>query len=176
MGPYTKKSVLRESHNKKLSRMVLLGKALSKLLYSKRNIDLFKNMTKVTHSTSTEYANLDANHYPSKIGLVSDDPSLGLTEDQKMYQKMAQDFANNEMRPHMERWDKEEIFPVETMRHAASLGFGAICASEQHSEQSTSQSWPPWRRWPRIASQSQDLDRTPPPSPRLPSVSGTSLY
>ena len=44
--PYKKKSVLRESHTKKLSRMVLLGKALSKLLYSKRNIDLFKNMTK----------------------------------------------------------------------------------------------------------------------------------
>ena len=82
----------------------------------------------VTQSTSTEYANLDANYYPSKIGLVSDDrkifwnlpfyrsekitlaptlASLGLTEDQKMYQKMAQDFATNEMRPHMERWDKE---------------------------------------------------------------------
>ena len=33
--------------------------------------------------------------------------SLGLNEDQKMYQKMAQDFANSEMRPHMERWDQE---------------------------------------------------------------------
>ena len=26
----------------------------------------------------------------------------------------------------------KEIFPVDTMRHAASLGFGAICVSPEH--------------------------------------------
>ncbi|XP_053502557.1 isobutyryl-CoA dehydrogenase, mitochondrial isoform X1 [Ictalurus furcatus] len=54
------------------------------------------------------------------------DPSVGLTDEQKEFQKVAFDFAANEMAPHMARWDENEIFPVETMRKAAQLGFGGI--------------------------------------------------
>ncbi|KAJ8257023.1 hypothetical protein COCON_G00191750 [Conger conger] len=54
------------------------------------------------------------------------DPSLGLSDEQKEFQKMAFDFAANEMAPHMAEWDQKEIFPVETMRKAAQLGFGGI--------------------------------------------------
>ncbi|KAL3057511.1 hypothetical protein OYC64_007889 [Pagothenia borchgrevinki] len=54
------------------------------------------------------------------------DPSHGLTDEQKEFQKMAFDFAANEMAPHMSEWDQKEIFPVETMRKAAQLGFGGI--------------------------------------------------
>lgn len=54
------------------------------------------------------------------------DPSHGLTDEQKEFQKVAFDFAANEMTPHMAEWDQKEIFPVETMRKAAQLGFGGI--------------------------------------------------
>ncbi|KAM9469154.1 isobutyryl-CoA dehydrogenase, mitochondrial [Clarias gariepinus] len=54
------------------------------------------------------------------------DPSVGLTDEQKEFQKVAFDFAANEMAPHMAQWDEKEIFPVETMRNAAQLGFGGI--------------------------------------------------
>uniref|UniRef100_A0A4W5QRQ5 Isobutyryl-CoA dehydrogenase, mitochondrial n=1 Tax=Hucho hucho TaxID=62062 RepID=A0A4W5QRQ5_9TELE len=54
------------------------------------------------------------------------DPAHGLSDEQKEFQKMAFDFAANEMSPHMAEWDEKEIFPVETMRKAAQLGFGGI--------------------------------------------------
>ncbi|XP_062377963.1 isobutyryl-CoA dehydrogenase, mitochondrial isoform X1 [Sardina pilchardus] len=54
------------------------------------------------------------------------DPSLGLSDEQKEFQKMAFDFAANEMAPNMMEWDQKEIFPVECMRKAAQLGFGGI--------------------------------------------------
>ncbi|XP_030078271.1 isobutyryl-CoA dehydrogenase, mitochondrial isoform X2 [Microcaecilia unicolor] len=51
---------------------------------------------------------------------------MGLTEEQKEFQKVAFDFAAREMAPHMAEWDEKEVFPVETMRRAALLGFGGI--------------------------------------------------
>jgi hypothetical protein len=39
--------------------------------------------------------------------------SSGLTEDQKLIQGMALNFAQSEMFPHMAKWDQEEIFPIE---------------------------------------------------------------
>uniref|UniRef100_A0A670JSH5 Acyl-CoA dehydrogenase family member 8 n=1 Tax=Podarcis muralis TaxID=64176 RepID=A0A670JSH5_PODMU len=52
--------------------------------------------------------------------------TVGLTEEQKEFQKVAFDFAAKEMAPHMAEWDEKEIFPVETVRKAAQLGFGGI--------------------------------------------------
>ncbi|XP_076002643.1 isobutyryl-CoA dehydrogenase, mitochondrial [Genypterus blacodes] len=54
------------------------------------------------------------------------DPSHGLTDEQKEFQKVAFDFAANEMAPHMAEWDQKEMFPVDTMKKAAQLGFGGI--------------------------------------------------
>ena len=50
----------------------------------------------------------------------------GLNEDQLAIQELATNFAKNEMHPHMAKWDQEQIFPVETLRKAAELGFGAV--------------------------------------------------
>lgn len=57
--------------------------------------------------------------------------SQGLTEEQTAIQQMAANFARNEMLPNMAMWDEKEMFPVDTMRAAAALGFGAIYASEE---------------------------------------------
>ncbi|PWA22070.1 hypothetical protein CCH79_00010336 [Gambusia affinis] len=67
------------------------------------------------------------NRNSQKRGIASCiDPSYGLTDEQKEFQKVAFDFAANEMAPHMAEWDQKEVFPVETMRKAAQLGFGGI--------------------------------------------------
>ncbi|EYC35240.1 hypothetical protein Y032_1104g3610 [Ancylostoma ceylanicum] len=56
--------------------------------------------------------------------------SLGLDADVVEVQKVARDFARREMYPNMAKWDQEEYFPVEMMRHAGDLGFGAIYCQE----------------------------------------------
>ncbi|XP_013409510.1 LOW QUALITY PROTEIN: isobutyryl-CoA dehydrogenase, mitochondrial-like [Lingula anatina] len=59
------------------------------------------------------------------------DPSMGLNEEQQQIQKLAKDFAANEMSPHMAQWDQEEIFPVDVLKKAAALGFGAVYCQEE---------------------------------------------
>uniref|UniRef100_H2Q559 Isobutyryl-CoA dehydrogenase, mitochondrial n=1 Tax=Pan troglodytes TaxID=9598 RepID=H2Q559_PANTR len=54
------------------------------------------------------------------------DPSMGLNEEQKEFQKVAFDFAAREMAPNMAEWDQKELFPVDVMRKAAHLGFGGV--------------------------------------------------
>lgn len=49
--------------------------------------------------------------------------SVGLSEEQKQIQQMAMDFAMSELKPNMQKWDKEHHFPVDKLRKAAELGF-----------------------------------------------------
>lgn len=53
-----------------------------------------------------------------------------LTEEQRAFKDMARQFAVEEMAPHAARWDEEKIFPEETLRKAASLGFAGIYVRE----------------------------------------------
>ena len=52
--------------------------------------------------------------------------SAGLTDEQKEMQALALDFAMKELFPNMSTWDQQEIFPVDVLRNAAALGFGAL--------------------------------------------------
>ncbi|KAL7630697.1 UNVERIFIED_CONTAM: hypothetical protein RMT77_016814 [Armadillidium vulgare] len=63
--------------------------------------------------------------------VISVDSSDGLSDEQKAIQEVALNFAKNEMRPKMEKWDEDEEFPVDTLRAAAALGFGAVYAKEE---------------------------------------------
>ncbi len=49
-----------------------------------------------------------------------------LSEDQAAFQKVARDFARDRMLPHAAAWDRDKVFPVDTLREAAALGFGGI--------------------------------------------------
>jgi alkylation response protein AidB-like acyl-CoA dehydrogenase len=49
-----------------------------------------------------------------------------LTEEQRAIKDTARAFARAEMMPFARQWDEEEIFPVETLRKAAALGFAGI--------------------------------------------------
>src|SRR5438552_17784966 len=49
-----------------------------------------------------------------------------LTEEQRAMKETARAFAREEMMPFARQWDEEEVFPADTLREAAALGFGGI--------------------------------------------------
>jgi len=53
-----------------------------------------------------------------------------LSEDQRAFQSLASDFAREQMAPHAQAWDENSVFPVETLRAAAALGFGGLYVRE----------------------------------------------
>jgi alkylation response protein AidB-like acyl-CoA dehydrogenase len=53
-----------------------------------------------------------------------------LSEEQRAFQAVARSFAREHMMPFAREWDEREIFPVETLRQAAALGFGGIYVKE----------------------------------------------
>jgi alkylation response protein AidB-like acyl-CoA dehydrogenase len=57
--------------------------------------------------------------------------NFSLSDEQRAIQDMARQFALNEMAPLAARWDAEKIFPIETLRAAASLGFGGLYVPEE---------------------------------------------
>src|SRR5215813_13925959 len=53
-----------------------------------------------------------------------------LSEEQRAFQATARSFAREEMMPHARDWDENEIFPVDSMRKAATLGFAGVYVKE----------------------------------------------
>ena len=51
---------------------------------------------------------------------------FALSDDQRALEDAARAFAAAELAPHSARWDAEEIFPVDTLRQAAALGFAGL--------------------------------------------------
>ena len=54
------------------------------------------------------------------------------TDDQRAFQDMARKFAVDEMLPNAEAWDRDKIFPKDTLKKAAELGFAAIYVDPEH--------------------------------------------
>src|SRR5256885_13609790 len=54
-----------------------------------------------------------------------------LTDDQLQIQEMARKFTADAITPFAAEWDEKYIFPRDTIREAAELGFGAIYVSEE---------------------------------------------
>jgi alkylation response protein AidB-like acyl-CoA dehydrogenase len=53
-----------------------------------------------------------------------------LTDDQRAIQDMARKFTADAITPHAAEWDEKHVFPRDTIRAAAELGFGGIYVSE----------------------------------------------
>lgn len=53
-----------------------------------------------------------------------------LTDDQRAIQEMAQRFTADAITPFAAKWDEDHIFPRDTIKSAAQLGFAAIYVSE----------------------------------------------
>jgi len=49
-----------------------------------------------------------------------------LSEEQRAMQHTARAFARTAMMPFARQWDEDEVFPIDTLREAAKLGFGGI--------------------------------------------------
>ncbi len=56
---------------------------------------------------------------------------FALTDDQLAIQEMAQRFTADNITPHAAEWDEKHIFPIDTIKQTAELGFGAIYVSEE---------------------------------------------
>jgi alkylation response protein AidB-like acyl-CoA dehydrogenase len=54
-----------------------------------------------------------------------------LTEDQRAIQDMARKFTADAITPHAAEWDEKHIFPRDTIKSAAELGFASIYVSEE---------------------------------------------
>src|SRR3954462_13784584 len=54
-----------------------------------------------------------------------------LTDEQRQIQEMARQFTADAITPHAAEWDEKHIFPRDTIRRAAELGFGSIYVSEE---------------------------------------------
>src|SRR3569833_3063054 len=54
-----------------------------------------------------------------------------LYDEQRQIQEMARAFTADAITPHAAEWDEKHIFPRDTIRHAAELGFGSIYVSEE---------------------------------------------
>lgn len=55
---------------------------------------------------------------------------FALNDDQAAIQAAARTFAEAELAPHSARWDEEKVFPVQTLRAAAALGFAGLYVRE----------------------------------------------
>ncbi|WP_454016448.1 isobutyryl-CoA dehydrogenase [Azospirillum sp. Marseille-Q6669] len=56
---------------------------------------------------------------------------FALSEEQQAFRDTARDFAQQEMAPNAAHWDENSVFPVETLRQAAALGFAGIYVGEE---------------------------------------------
>src|ERR1700760_151073 len=54
-----------------------------------------------------------------------------LTDDQREIQEMARRFTADAITPFAAEWDEKHIFPRDTVKAAAELGFGGIYVSEE---------------------------------------------
>lgn len=55
-----------------------------------------------------------------------------MTENNKMVQEMAQDFAEKYIRPFVMEWDEAQIFPVETFKQMGEMGLMGILVPEEY--------------------------------------------
>jgi alkylation response protein AidB-like acyl-CoA dehydrogenase len=54
-----------------------------------------------------------------------------LNDEQRQIQEMARNFTADAITPHAAEWDEKHVFPRDTIRQAAELGFGSIYVSEE---------------------------------------------
>ena len=58
--------------------------------------------------------------------------NFDLTENQLMIQQMVRDFAEKEIRPNLNKWDEDEIFPIDIMKKMGELGLLGIFIPEKY--------------------------------------------
>eukprot|EP00054_Salpingoeca_dolichothecata_P028883 m.223105 g.223105 ORF g.223105 m.223105 type:complete len:406 (-) comp26339_c0_seq4:1257-2474(-) len=62
------------------------------------------------------------------VATALDTATIGMSPEQKDIYAMCRNFADKEMAPHMQQWDEKEYLPLDVLKQASQLGFGAIYA------------------------------------------------
>ncbi len=81
---------------------------------------------------SSSFSELAAFSFTSNIAIVGPVFHRGctmnfkLTEEQLAFKSLARKFATEEFVPHAALWDQASIFPIETLKKAATLGFSSL--------------------------------------------------
>jgi len=101
----------------------MLSRSCIKILLNKNIISIKERSLHFTFKLFDQ----NFNNMPCSV-----DSSFGLNGDQIEIQTMATKFANEQMKPFMAEWDRNEHFPVDVLRSAAQLGFGAIYCKPQY--------------------------------------------
>jgi butyryl-CoA dehydrogenase len=57
---------------------------------------------------------------------------MRLTEEQRLLQETARQFARNELAPHAAEWDREARFPAEAVAGLGRLGFMGMVVPPEH--------------------------------------------
>ena len=55
-----------------------------------------------------------------------------LSDDHEAFRRVVRDFAEREIAPHVEQWDREHHFPVDVMRAMGDLGLFGLVVPEEH--------------------------------------------
>ena len=64
---------------------------------------------------------------------TSADPApFHLDDDRHEIRALARRFADDRIAPHAVAWDHEKVLPIDVLREAGELGFGAVCCGEEH--------------------------------------------
>lgn len=61
--------------------------------------------------------------------------SFALSEDHEIFRKVVRDFAENEIAPNAERWDREHIFPLDVVKKMGALGLFGLPFSTEYGGQ-----------------------------------------
>src|SRR4051794_16825334 len=72
---------------------------------------------------------LDQVKHDDKGGTMTN--QFPLTDEQRQIQEMARQFTADAITPNAAEWDEKHVFPRDTIRQAAELGFGSIYVSEE---------------------------------------------
>ena len=56
----------------------------------------------------------------------------GLSDDHESFRKVVRDFAEREIAPHVEAWDRDHHFPVDVVRAMGELGLFGLVVPEEH--------------------------------------------
>jgi len=57
---------------------------------------------------------------------------LDLSEEHEAFRAVVREFAEQEIAPHAERWDREHVFPVEVVRALGDLGVFGLPFPEEY--------------------------------------------
>ena len=58
--------------------------------------------------------------------------NLDFSEQQLMIQQMVLDFANKEIKPHFQKWDEDQFFPVDLFKKAGELGLMGVLVPPEY--------------------------------------------